>query len=211
MVSVNDLAPYVNQGVMIAIIIGIGLFVCIGGFLIIHIMRHRVIIRVHKKTASKTLILEEFRARLVREKEHSLIKPLNPFIKWMANIKPPNNPYTWYIQGSKMVLNLYQQAEGTYQYITFAKKPDKDPEYLLIDEDMRLWTAMQLKETSEKYKKLGFMEKYGQIISIGIIVVFFIIALILTIQMIKDIAPQAIQAQKDLGLAVINQTSQTIR
>lgn len=170
--------------VIIILFIGL-LFAAMLGLMLWFTVLHKVIIRVHEIDSYKTLRVKSYKVREVKKDGITLLKPANPLLKWITiEIKPPNQPMTWYYQKNKKILNVYKSGNGSYEYIKFQKRKGETPTYGVVDEDMKLWVGMQLRQTELKYSKPDFMTKYGPIIAYTIVGTVFIMGLIIIADMI---------------------------
>lgn len=169
----------VNTAKMLIMVISIASIMSIVGFVAVWVMQHKVRLHIYELTASKTLQVRTYKARLSKRAGLTEIKPLNPLLKWITiYIKPPNRPNTWYSDGRNQNLMLYKAGNDTYEYVKFNIK-EGDPQFnTIIDEDMKTWVVNQFKATELKYTKPSLLEKYGPIISMLGVGIFYIFGLI---------------------------------
>jgi len=101
--------------------------------------------------------------------------------------------------GKKMGKNTYWFAVGQDGYWYNILLGDLDAKMGMldiepIDRDMRYMHVAIRKNITERYKKIGFMEKYGTIMINGIFLIIMIIALWLLIDQIGELVGQATNA-----------------
>jgi|TARA_R100001530_G_scaffold34477_3_gene26942 hypothetical protein len=114
--------------------------------------------------------------------------------------------------GRKMGKNTYWFAIGQDGYWYNVVLGDLDAKMGMldiepIDRDMRYMHVAIRKNIQERYRKIGFMEKYGQILMSGIFFIILIIGIWLLISKVEDlitIAGQNIEAGKPVADALSN-------
>lgn len=103
--------------------------------------------------------------------------------------------------GKKMGTNTYWFSKGQdgYWYNVLlgdldAKKGMLDIEP--VDRDMRYMHVAIRKNITERYRKIGFMEKFGSLMINGLFLIIMLVGLWLLIDQIGELMNQAIQAMK---------------